>query len=59
MPEYDEYGMLIPESLEKKDDWPSRSGIALALKSCANIMTTEESVSFFFKFLMEKEALGC
>ncbi|KAI8822725.1 armadillo-type protein [Chytriomyces cf. hyalinus JEL632] len=33
MPEYDDFAIVIPESLEKKDEWPARSGIALALQS--------------------------
>jgi HEAT repeat protein len=58
MPEYDEYGMVIPESLNKKDEWPARSGIALALKAAAGLLASESTLTRFFRFLIEQEALG-
>ncbi|KAJ3405592.1 translational activator of GCN4, partial [Chytridiales sp. JEL 0842] len=58
MPEYDEYGMVIPESLNKKDEWPARSGIAQALKASANLLTESDPLTRFFKFMIEQEALG-
>ncbi|KAI9338101.1 armadillo-type protein [Zopfochytrium polystomum] len=58
MPEYDTYGMIIPESLDRKDEWPARSGLALALKSCAPVLTNSAHVTQVFQFLIKKEALG-
>ncbi|KAJ3197163.1 translational activator of GCN4 [Irineochytrium annulatum] len=58
MPEYDEYGMVIPESLEKEDDWKSRSGVALALKACSENIEDSGSLRKLFEFLIEEEALG-
>ncbi|KAI8616178.1 armadillo-type protein [Chytriomyces sp. MP71] len=58
MPEYDDFGIVIPESLDKKDEWPARSGIALALQSCAPVMTSEAILNLLFDFLIKNEALG-
>ena len=38
MPEFDDYGMIIPASLNKRDEWEARSGIADTLKSCSDIL---------------------
>ncbi|KAJ2996777.1 translational activator of GCN4, partial [Globomyces sp. JEL0801] len=57
-PEYDDYGMVIPESLNKPDEWESRSGIAKALESCKSIITSRDSVLGFFRFLIVDQALG-
>ncbi|KAJ3106530.1 translational activator of GCN4 [Phlyctochytrium planicorne] len=57
-PEYDEYGMVIPASLEKEDDWRSRSGIALALKACCPAISSKATLENLFTFLIEGEALG-
>ncbi|KAI8816085.1 armadillo-type protein [Fimicolochytrium jonesii] len=57
-PEYDAYGMVIPESLNKPDEWPARAGVASALKSCVPIITTLESLQSLFNFLIIGEALG-
>ncbi|KAJ3234763.1 translational activator of GCN4 [Chytriomyces hyalinus] len=58
MPEYDDFGIVIPESLDKKDEWPARSGIALALQSSASVMKSENILNILFDFLIKKEALG-
>ncbi|KAI8827337.1 armadillo-type protein [Chytriomyces cf. hyalinus JEL632] len=58
MPEYDDFGIVIPESLDKKDEWPARSGIALALQSCASVMKSENILNILFDFLIKNEALG-
>lgn len=55
LPEYDNYGMLINSSIEKKDEWRARSGIASALDACSEIISEPAKL---FKFLIEKEALG-
>ncbi|KAJ3394121.1 translational activator of GCN4 [Entophlyctis sp. JEL0112] len=58
MPEYDDFGIVIPESLNKKDDWPARSGIARALHSCAPVIRTEFLLELLFDFLINQESLG-
>jgi HEAT repeat protein len=58
IPEYDAYGMLIPDSTNKPDRWESRSGIALALASCADAILSKHSVLLVFKFLVQSDALG-
>ncbi|KAJ3137204.1 translational activator of GCN4 [Physocladia obscura] len=58
VPEYDDFGIVIPASLHKKDEWPSRSGIALALQACAPVLKSEALLNLLFEFLIKKEALG-
>ncbi|KAJ3090385.1 translational activator of GCN4 [Quaeritorhiza haematococci] len=57
-PEYDDYGMVIPSSLEKVDEWEARAGIAMALKSCANVISEPDTLQRLFRFLIEAEAFG-
>ena len=47
--------MVKPETLNPKDEWESRSGIASALKFCAQVI---ENPIDIFEFLIEGEALG-
>ncbi|KAG2190049.1 hypothetical protein INT46_000027 [Mucor plumbeus] len=56
-PEYDEYGMVIPETLDRVDPWEARVGIALTLKAVAPFMQLENA-SDFCKFLINDQALG-
>ncbi|KAI8639859.1 armadillo-type protein [Parasitella parasitica] len=56
-PEYDEYGMVIPETLDRVDPWEARVGIALTLKAVAPFMQLENA-SGFCKFLINDQALG-
>ncbi|KAI9344272.1 armadillo-type protein [Obelidium mucronatum] len=58
VPEYDDFGIVIPESLDKKDEWPARSGIALALQACASVLDNEVLLNSLFDFLINQEALG-
>ena len=58
VPDYDAYGLVIPESLNKPDPWPARSGIALALESCVPVITTKDTALDAFQFLINQEALG-
>ena len=44
--------------MEKQDDWPARSGIALALKECARVLSDKTLLKTVFSFLIDKEALG-
>ncbi|KAI8992465.1 armadillo-type protein [Pilobolus umbonatus] len=56
-PEYDEYGMVIPETLDRVDPWQARVGLALTMKALAPYMQLENAVNFC-KFLIQKQALG-
>ncbi|KAJ3072605.1 translational activator of GCN4, partial [Rhizoclosmatium hyalinum] len=58
VPEYDDFGIVIPESLNKQDEFPARSGIALALQACAPALQTEALLNSLFGFLIKQEALG-
>lgn len=57
LPEYDEFGMIIPSTLNRKDPWESRVGLALALKELAPYIGPSE-LSRFIEFLIQDEALG-
>ncbi|KAF9266994.1 ARM repeat-containing protein [Marasmius fiardii PR-910] len=56
-PEYDEYGMVIAQSLERSDPWQARAATATTFESLAPYFT-ELEVPPFFRFLIEDEALG-
>ncbi|KAI8927350.1 armadillo-type protein [Entophlyctis helioformis] len=58
MPDYDEYGVVIPESLNKPDEWGARTGIAHAIKSCVAVLADQATVMSLFDFFIEMEALG-
>ncbi|CAG8829306.1 31138_t:CDS:2, partial [Racocetra persica] len=56
-PEYDEFGILIPESLNKQDQWEARVGLALSLGTLAqNLRPTD--LKPLFEFLINDEAIG-
>ncbi|KAI8915645.1 armadillo-type protein [Gorgonomyces haynaldii] len=57
VPELDDYGLVIPESLNKPDEWQGRAGIANALKFCVGTMNKSQVIEFF-KFLIQEQALG-
>ncbi|KDQ20094.1 hypothetical protein BOTBODRAFT_101949 [Botryobasidium botryosum FD-172 SS1] len=56
-PEFDEYGMVIEQSLDRTDPWQTRVAIARTFESITNSFTDAELVPFF-DFLISKEALG-
>ncbi|CAG8475625.1 4963_t:CDS:10 [Paraglomus occultum] len=56
-PEYDEYGMIIQSSLNKKDPWESRYGLAYALEMLAPKLEKENFESLL-NFLIVNEAVG-
>ncbi|CAG8528557.1 17533_t:CDS:10, partial [Acaulospora morrowiae] len=56
-PEYDEFGIIKPESLKKQDPWEARVGSALALGALAPHMSSSDLKSFF-EFLIFEEAVG-
>ena len=58
VPEYDKFGMVIPASLNKKDEFEARSGIALALKALVPVIQTRKDSESLFEFLIAQESLG-
>ncbi|OCH93463.1 ARM repeat-containing protein [Obba rivulosa] len=56
-PEYDEYGMVIAQSLDRADPWPARVAIARTFELLAPAFMKDD-VEPFFKFLIQDEALG-
>ncbi|KAI9312237.1 armadillo-type protein [Dichotomocladium elegans] len=56
-PEYDRFGMVIPETLNRKDPWEARVGLALTLKDSTPYIGVA-NVPRFCKFLIKDEALG-
>ncbi|KAG0253420.1 translational activator of GCN4 [Actinomortierella ambigua] len=57
VPQYNEFGLVIQESLNKKDPSDQRLGLAHALKNIAPMMTAED-LKPFANFLIRQEALG-
>ncbi|KAF8627766.1 hypothetical protein AX17_006131 [Amanita inopinata Kibby_2008] len=56
-PEYDEYGMVIAQSLDRVDPWPARLASARAFELLAPSFVDLE-VEPFIKFLIDDKALG-
>ncbi|CAO3663041.1 unnamed protein product [Rhizopus stolonifer] len=56
-PEYDEYGMIIPETMDRVDPWKARVGLALTLKATAPFMKSQNAAGFC-RFLINGQALG-
>ncbi|KAH0826065.1 armadillo-type protein [Lanmaoa asiatica] len=59
-PEFDQYhkhGMVIAQSLDRVDPWPTRVAIAMVFERLAPSFP-EMQVEPFFKFLIQDEALG-
>ncbi|KAH7883448.1 armadillo-type protein [Phlebopus sp. FC_14] len=56
-PEFDQYGMVITQSLDRSDPWPTRVAIALTFEQLAPVFS-ETQVEPFFVFLIHDEALG-
>ncbi|KAJ8518630.1 hypothetical protein ONZ45_g4322 [Pleurotus djamor] len=56
-PEYDEYGMLVAQSLERSDPWPARLAAGHTFTLLAPLFVAE-SVVPFFNFLVNDGALG-
>ncbi|KAG0169361.1 translational activator of GCN4 [Apophysomyces sp. BC1015] len=56
-PEYDKFGMIIPETLNRKDPWEARTGLALALKASASYLQLQNAADLC-RFLITDEALG-
>ncbi|KAJ1968967.1 translational activator of GCN4, partial [Dispira parvispora] len=58
LPEYDQYGMVIQESLNRPDPWPPRLAIAATLEYIAPIVRQEADLNTFCHLLIQQEALG-
>ncbi|KAF8553713.1 ARM repeat-containing protein [Imleria badia] len=56
-PEFDQYGMVIAQSLDRADPWPTRIAISLAFERLAPSFP-ETKVEPFFRFLIQDAALG-
>ncbi|EIW80197.1 ARM repeat-containing protein [Coniophora puteana RWD-64-598 SS2] len=56
-PEYDQYGMVIAQSLDRADPWLTRVAISKTLEHLAPSFTPDQ-VEPFFVFLIKDEALG-
>ncbi|KAI0764358.1 ARM repeat-containing protein [Trametes elegans] len=56
-PEFDQYGMLIPGSIDRTDPWPARVAVARTFELLAPAFTPED-VEPFFRFLIQDQALG-
>jgi hypothetical protein len=57
LPQYDQYGMIIEESLQAEDPWRTRAAIALTLKLISPFFSPVD-VEAFFNLLIEGTALG-
>lgn len=55
--EYDRYGLIIPETLNRPDPWESRVAIASTFQKLAPLVS-DEQVEPILKFLLEQEPLG-
>jgi len=57
VPQYNEFGLVIQESLNRRDPSDERVGLSEALKNIAPLMTPSD-LQPFAEFLIRKEALG-
>ncbi|KIR26892.1 50S small subunit ribosomal protein L19 [Cryptococcus deuterogattii LA55] len=57
VPEYDQFGMIIPETVNRPDPWESRVAIAVALEKIAPLLSTD-MIAPIFDFLIKQETLG-
>ncbi|WWD10197.1 hypothetical protein V865_008331 [Kwoniella europaea PYCC6329] len=57
VPEYDRFGMVIPETVNRPDPWEARVAIATALEKLAPLLSTT-LISPIFDFLIKQEPLG-
>ncbi|KAM3583875.1 translational activator of GCN4 [Umbelopsis sp. WA50703] len=57
VPEYDEFGMVKPESLNRQDPWEARTGLAMGLKEVGPHIDVS-NVQSFINFLIQDQGLG-
>ncbi|KAG6915850.1 hypothetical protein DXG01_009609 [Tephrocybe rancida] len=56
-PEFDQYGMVIAQSLDRTDPWPARLAISRTFEELSPSFTPDE-IEPFFHFLIQDQALG-
>ena len=56
-PEYDKFGLVKESTLNKKDPWNCRTGVANLMTSCINEFSNEDIFSIF-KFMIDDMAAG-
>ncbi|EIW69657.1 hypothetical protein TREMEDRAFT_73934 [Tremella mesenterica DSM 1558] len=56
-PEFDRFGMVIPETLNRPDPFESRIAVALALEKLSPLFPADAVVSMF-EFMIARQALG-
>ncbi|KAF5374683.1 hypothetical protein D9615_008940 [Tricholomella constricta] len=56
-PEFDEYGMVVAQSLDRTDPWPARLATARTFELLGPLFTPDE-IEPFFQFLIQDQALG-
>ncbi|KAI0316101.1 ARM repeat-containing protein [Amylostereum chailletii] len=56
-PEFDQYGMVVEQSLDRTDPWQTRVAISQAFEQLAPAFSDADTVPFF-SFLIKNEALG-
>ncbi|KAF9987092.1 translational activator of GCN4 [Modicella reniformis] len=57
VPQYNEFGLVIQESLNRQDPFDQRFGLSMALKNIAPLMTASD-LQPFAEFLIRQNALG-
>ncbi|KAF9438265.1 translational activator of GCN4 [Entomortierella beljakovae] len=57
VPQFNEFGLIIQESLNRKDPSEQRFGLSMALKNVAPLMKAND-LQPFVEFLIRKDALG-
>ncbi|KAI8599877.1 armadillo-type protein, partial [Dissophora ornata] len=57
VPQYNEFGLIIQESLDRQDPSDQRYGLSMALKNIAPLMTSSD-LQPFAEFLIRQDALG-
>nr|ODN81184.1 50S small subunit ribosomal protein L19 [Cryptococcus depauperatus CBS 7841] len=57
VPEYDQFGMVLPETVNRPDPWESRVAIALGLEHIAPLLTTS-MIAPIYDFFIKQETLG-
>lgn len=57
LPTYDQYGMVIEESLTAEDPWKTRLAVATTLR-LISVHFAQPDVEAFFELLIQGQALG-
>ena len=57
-PEYDDYGVLIPESLDKVDLWEARDGLVQGILEATSLLATDDILDCLKFLVLSPGALG-